>query len=261
MDPLVLHPIGYVESPHRVRADAPRQGRVATGVEGALVLEPGRGFEDALSDLDAFTHIWVIFGFHLNQTWRPKVTPPRSRVKRGVFATRSPYRPNPLGLSVVRVLGVEGLRVRVAELDILDGSPIYDIKPYIAWADAIPAAGEGWLEAEASRPEDPGPRYRVRFAELAERGLALLGDDAAKTRAAIVERLSIGPTPHAYRRIKKTPEGYRLGLGDLRVDFTIDGEDVEVRALRTGYRGKELRKRPELETHRALEALYAESAG
>jgi tRNA (adenine37-N6)-methyltransferase len=253
---LTLHPIGYVESPHRVRADAPRQARVAADVEGALVLAPGRGFEDALVDLERFTHVWVIFGFHLNEGWRPKVAPPRSHKKRGVFATRSPYRPNPLGLSAVRLLGVDGLRVRVAELDILDGSPIYDIKPYVAWADAIAPAGEGWLGDEARRPDDPGPRYEVRLGPLAERGLALFGDDAPGLRASIEERLSIGPTPHAYRRIKKTAEGYRLGLGDLRVDFTIEGDRVDVRALRSGYRKKELRERAELERHRALEALF-----
>src|SRR5690606_19162995 len=150
--------------------------------------------------------------------------------------TRSPYRPNPLGLSAVRLLGVEGLRVRVAELDILDGSPIFDIKPYVAWADAIPGAGAGWLGDDSSRPEDPGPRYEVVFGELAERGLARFEEDAAAIRESIRERLSIGPTPHAYRRIKKTAEGFRLGLGDLRVDFDIDGERVDVRALRSGYR-------------------------
>lgn len=255
MDTLTLTPIGHVESPFRERADAPRQARAAE-VEGALVLTKGRGFEDALVDLGEFSHLWVIFGFHLNEGWRPKVAPPRSRVKRGVFATRSPYRPNPLGLSVVRLLKVEGLRVRVAELDILDGSPIYDIKPYVAWADSIPSAGEGWLGGEASRPQDPGPRFEVVFGELAERGLALFEAEADVIRERIRHRLSIGPTPHAYRRIKKTEEGYRLGLGDLRVDFAIDGSRVDVRALRSGYRKKELRRRPELGLHRALEALF-----
>jgi tRNA (adenine37-N6)-methyltransferase len=256
LDTLILHPIGYVESPFRTRAEAPRQARVASESLGALVLLPGQGFEDALCDLETYTHVWVIFGFHLNEGWRPKVAPPRSRTKRGVFATRSPHRPNPLGLSAVRLLGVDGLRVRVAELDILDGSPIYDIKPYVAWADAIPAAGDGWLGEEARRPSDPGPLYRVSFAPLAERGLALFGEEAARVRASIEERLAIGPTPHAYRRIKKTSDGYRLGLGDLRVDFTIAGERVEVAALRSGYRVKELRRRVELALHRELEALH-----
>jgi tRNA (adenine37-N6)-methyltransferase len=256
LEPLTLHPIGYVESPFRARAEAPRQARVASDVAGAIVLTPGRGYEDALSDLETYSHVWVIFGFHLNEGWRPKVTPPRSKTKRGVFATRSPHRPNPLGLSVVRLLGVDGLRLRVAELDILDGSPVYDIKPYVAWADAIPDAAEGWLGDVARRPEDPGPLYRVSFTPLAERGLALFVEDAARLRASIEDRLSIGPTPHAYRRIKKTRDGYRLGLGDLRVDFDIDGERVEVRALRSGYRQKELRLRHDLALHRELEALH-----
>src|SRR6202041_972769 len=104
-----------------------------------------RRFEPALSDVEGWEYLWVVYWFHLNSDWHPKVLPPRSKVKRGVFATRSPHRPCPIGLSAVRLVRVEGLSVHVEGVDMLDGSPVLDLKPYVAAADAIAEAGSGWL--------------------------------------------------------------------------------------------------------------------
>ena len=108
-DELTLRPIGVVHSPSLARVEAPRQSGVTQGVESVIELFPHDGIAHALEDLAGWDTIWVIYWFHLNKGWRPKVLPPRSRSgRKGVFATRSPHRPNPLGLSALRLLAVAG---------------------------------------------------------------------------------------------------------------------------------------------------------
>src|SRR5882757_88927 len=127
LDELVVRPIGFARTPFSDRASAPRQPSVAQGVRGTIELVPDARFEHALADLDAWDHIWVIFWFHLNEGWRPKVLPPRSKKRRGVFSTRSPHRPNPIGLSVVELEAIEGLTLKIRNVDLLDGTPVLDI--------------------------------------------------------------------------------------------------------------------------------------
>ena len=145
---LTLTPIGVVHSPFSERMRAPRQPRAALGVEGTIELYSASGIEHALEDIDSFRYIWVLFWFHKNHGFRPKVLPPRSHVRRGVFATRSPYRPNPIGLSVVELVAVEARTLRVKNLDILDGTPVLDLKPYVPYTDAIPDAHPARSESQ-----------------------------------------------------------------------------------------------------------------
>ncbi len=133
--------IGVVRSPFTERHGTPVQPGAA-GAPGAVELV----HPDALRDLEGFDHIWVVSWFHLNgPRLRPLVRPPRGGPKRGVLATRAPHRPNPLGLSVVRLLGVDGLVLRVDGLDLIDGTPVLDVKPYVPDFDALPHASRGWL--------------------------------------------------------------------------------------------------------------------
>jgi tRNA-Thr(GGU) m(6)t(6)A37 methyltransferase TsaA len=259
--PLQIEPIGFIESPHRQKADAPRQPRAAEGTKGIITLLPGRGFEDALEDLGGFSHVWALFWFHQSPGFRPKVLPPRSDRKRGLFATRAPRRPNPIGMSVLRLLRVEGRRVHVEDVDLLDGTPILDLKPYVPWADAIPDARPGWLGPLGAidargRPVDPGPSYLVRATEAAEAQLAFLRERGVDPWPRIEAALSLGPQPHAYRRIKPEPGGFRLAVKELRAHFTIAGEEVTVHRISSGYRAAELATRPELELHRAFVARF-----
>ena len=131
--------------------DAPRQGRLFAGHPGRIELNAGQNFEMALRDLDGFERIWVIFQFHENEGWRPTTrppVPPKGKDRVGTFASRSPYRPNPIGLSCVRLLKIEGLTLYVDEADLLNETPILDIKPYIPMADAFPNAKAGWVEEQ-----------------------------------------------------------------------------------------------------------------
>jgi tRNA (adenine37-N6)-methyltransferase len=233
--PFTVRPIGVVRSPFREKVEAPRQAIVARDVPGTLVLHPEH--EHALADLAGFERIWVLFWFHLAEGSRAKVLPPRSEVRRGVFATRSPHRPNPIGLSAVRLERIEGLVLYVRDLDLLDGTPVLDLKPYLPYADAFPDATAGWLEAA----RDPRPRWEITFSPLAEEQLAWIAERSAlDLRARVEDALALGPEPHPYRRIKKTSEGLVLAVKDWRVRFAADGGAVSVHRIATGYRAREL---------------------
>lgn len=252
----VFEPIGVVRSPFDERVEAPRQAAAARDAVGRIELFPGRGFDDALEGLAGWDYAWVLFVFHKNveqaRGWKPKVLPPRAEGKQGVFATRSPHRPNPIGMSAVRVERVEGLVVHVRELDILDGTPVLDLKPYVPYADAHPDARSGWLEAR-----DPRPRWQVAFDAEPAAQLAWLRERGVDLRVGIEASLSLGPQPHAYRRIRKQAGGLRLALKEWRVDFVVDGDRIVVRRLSSGYRPSQIAADPALELHRAFEAAFA----
>lgn len=244
---LHVTPIGVVHSPFGERADAPRQPVVAADVEGTVELFAGQGYEDAVCDLSAWDHIWLVVWFDRNRGFRPKVMPPRGDEKRGLFATRSPYRPNPIGLSAVRLLAVTGLVLSVRGLDLLDGTPVLDVKPYVPYTDAIPNANHGWLDqcetttTANARPQDPFKRFEVTFAPIAAEQLQYLREEhAIDLHERIVSALILGPAPHAYRRIRSEGGKLRLAIKDWRVWFRVQGDLVTVDALTSGYRPREL---------------------
>jgi tRNA-Thr(GGU) m(6)t(6)A37 methyltransferase TsaA len=151
--------VGVARTPFKERRDAPFQpgGTRPDGgvpeVTGRIEIHPE--YRDALRDLEGFERVWLLYVFHLNQGWKNLVTPPRGpRQKRGIFATRSPHRPSRLGMTCARLLGIEDGVLLVSEIDILDGTPIVDIKPYLPYADSFPDARYGWVEeVEAAKDE------------------------------------------------------------------------------------------------------------
>lgn len=247
---LALEPIGFVRSARETKVEAARQPRAAAGEAARIELLPGRNFEHALEDLERWELIWVIFWFHLNSGWRPKVLPPRSTTgRKGVFATRSPHRPNPLGMSVVRLERVEGLILHIRDSDMLDGTPVLDLKPYVAYTDAHPGAGAGWLEDAArsagagagAQPDDPVNTYVVRFEALAaEQAVWVESHTGLGIRERIESTLSLGPEPHPYRRIRRLDEGMQLSVKEWRVRFAIVDRDVRVVEIYSGFRASQL---------------------
>lgn len=234
---LSLDPIGYLHSPLATRVEAARQPQAAAGTPARIELLPSRNFEHALDDLEQWERIWVVFWFHLNPGWRPKVLPPRSTSgRKGVFSTRSPHRPNPIGLSVVRLERVEGLTLHILDSDILDGTPVLDIKPYVAYTDAHPSAGSGWLESA-----DPVAEFVVQFEPLAQEQASWV---EANTGLALRERiqstLALGPEPHPYRRIRNMGEWMQLAVKEWRVRFTVDGRDIRVHEIYSGFQAAQL---------------------
>lgn len=245
--PLTLHPIGIVRTDFAAKDAAPRQAVVADAVEAVIELLPDRNLEHAIEDLAGWERIWVIFWFHRNPGWRPKVLPPRSTTgRKGVLATRSPHRPNPLGLSAVRLLRIEGLRLHVQGVDMIDGTPVLDIKPYVPYSDAFADSGSGWLAQK-----DPLPGYTVEFDETADSQLRwILDRGGPDLRERAREILRLGPQPHPYRRIRAVDDGGVLAVKDWRMHFTVEDRVIRVTCLQTGYRA--LQQAPEL--HREFAA-------
>lgn len=162
-----FRPIGVVRTPYDRRIDAPHQPTVVEGTETGAPAEAVLKLDAAipvetLRGLQGFDRIWLIFVFDRSEGWAPRVQPPRGpKGKQGVFATRSPHRPNAIGLSAVELLSVEGRELRLRGVDLLDGTPILDIKPYVPYADAFPQSRAGWIDAvdaASGHRSAPGPR-------------------------------------------------------------------------------------------------------
>jgi len=239
IEPVSLSPIGYVKCCIRNKFYARRQP-VEDGSNELettqIELLPHQNFEVALSDLSGFSKIWVIFLFHKNKSWRPKVTPPRGAgAKVGVFATRSPHRPNPIGISALELLSIDGLTLTIGACDLLDGTPILDIKPYIPSCDAFPEAEVGWLK-EIER-DYSGPRpYNVVLSELAKTQAAWLAEREINFLDKACLMLERDPSVHRTRRIKKHGENlYRMGCAEWRVFFSLEEKTVEIQHLASGF--------------------------
>jgi tRNA-Thr(GGU) m(6)t(6)A37 methyltransferase TsaA len=158
---LELTPIGLIHSPHLQAEGTPIQPRWTAGSEGTVELFPE--FAPGLRDLGGFERIWLLYWFDRAREAQLEVVPYLDTQTHGVFATRAPSRPNSIGLSCVRLLAVEGARLRVAELDVLDGTPLLDIKPYVPDCDVFPVERIGWYAgARGTRIADG------RFAKGAE---------------------------------------------------------------------------------------------
>jgi tRNA-Thr(GGU) m(6)t(6)A37 methyltransferase TsaA len=242
---LTLTPIGVVRSPYAELVEAPRQASASNDVEATIELFSGENFEDALADLEGWDRIWVLFWFDHAEGWKPKVLPPRSDEKRGVFSTRAPHRPNPIGMSAVGLVKVEGLSIRIRGADMIDGTPVLDIKPYVSYADSFPDARTGWLA------NDPAARWEVSWSELAKAQAAWLEERGVEIEKHTGEILRTSPRPHAYRRIRPEGAGFKLAWKEFRVFFRVDDKRVTVERIASGYRPAQLAA-PGLDLHRAF---------
>ncbi len=142
-----LKVIAYARNGHTDKFGIPRQSRDESPILTRIVFEPDYRIPEALRGIEGYSHLWLIWGFNTTD-WNPTVRPPRlgGNTRMGVFATRSPFRPNPLGLSSVRLIGIENGDLIVSGADVLDGTPIYDIKPYLSFSDCHEDAQNGFAE-------------------------------------------------------------------------------------------------------------------
>jgi tRNA (adenine37-N6)-methyltransferase len=238
----LVNPVGFVRTASRYKFDAPSQPDASSKETNCIELLPGMQFEMAIEDLEGFDRIWLISWFHQNQHWRPRVMPPRGPAKRrGVFSTRSPHRPNPIGLTSVELLRIEGLNLIVGPLDLIDGTPILDIKPYLRTVDSHPESSLGWIESiEAEERE--APSYSVIVSKKAELELNWLkvnwGIDFTERAFRILSR---DPRPHRTRRILQIePNLYRIACGAWRLYYRIDGSQIIVEEVAKGYSDESL---------------------
>lgn len=199
----------------------PRQPGLAPSAYATLELLPPYNLPECVAGLDDFSHLWVSFIFHQNidQGWKPKVRPPRlgGNKKVGVFASRSTFRPNGLGLSVVKLESIdltEGVKLHLSGTDLIDGTPIVDIKPYIPWVDGQPEAFAAWAH-------DPPELLTVKIHDLAEQQLAA-HPKGSQLKQLIIEVLAQNPRP-AYQKIDpKRIYGVKLAGLDVRFSYQSD---------------------------------------
>lgn len=154
-----LRPIGVVRSPHQERHGTPRQAVLRSDPKerpsetAYIELSASLFSNEAVKGLEHFEYIWVIAWLHLNKGWKNQVKAPGQTTPTGLLATRAPHRPNPIGLSAVRLLEVNKLTLAVERVDLLDGTPILDVKPYVPYADAFQEAKAGWIDQRGQTPE------------------------------------------------------------------------------------------------------------
>lgn len=249
MSELTLKPIGYFKSEQIEPYDASRQPD-ELGKNGIIELIAGENYEQALADLESCTHLWIIFGFHLNQNWKPMVQTPRSEKKIGVFATRAPYRPNPIGMSVVQLVSVDGLKIHVSENDILNGSPIYDIKPYHPEHDFIPKAKIGWLQSSNLK------KQQITFSPLAKEQMAFLKSSDVDLKPFITRQLEYDPTNKDKKRVNEGLGYWTLAYRTWRIDFSVTENKVAILSIRSGYTEDDLKKNEDLYSDKDLHRQF-----
>lgn len=234
---LTLRPIGFISTAQPLKFHAPHQPSEETEARNTLELLPDCGYEQALQDLAGCERVWLIWWFHRNDNWRPLVLPPRGPAqRRGVFATRSPHRPNPLGLTPVRLFGVKGRRLELGPCDLVDGTPVFDIKPYVPAYDAFPEASAGWID-EVDAACQSAPAFEVAFSDLALAQAEWLREEwKIEFLPRLRELLARDPTPHRTRRIKRrSSQGFEIGCGAWRGVFEVSDHTVRVNSLEPAY--------------------------
>ncbi len=219
-----FRPIGVIESCFKEKFGIPRQPGLARSAPAVIRLDKKDPFlAQSLRRLEEFSHLWVIYVFHEHgsRNWKPSIRPPRlgGAEKVGVLASRSPHRPNPIGLSAVELVKVDlddpaGVAIHVRGGDFLDGSPVLDIKPYLPYADSIPEASAGWAD-------EPITKTPVEFTALAEEKIAA-SENAEQLRTMITEVLELDPRP-AFQKRRMPPtspeaQGLDFGFALLNVD-------------------------------------------
>ena len=249
-----VQPIGVFHCSEKHPYDAARQGTVALDSTGRVELDAGQNFEQALQDLKGFSHIWLLFQFHHNNAWKPLVQPPRGRRKVGIFASRAPYRPNSIGMSCVRLLSVAGRTFEVADHDLLDGTPILDIKPYLRYADCFPEATLGWLE------EIDTPTWSVSFGESALEQVRWLESNGVACLAAfLVQQLSDEPFNRKRKRLRQLGDcEWEIAYRTWRARFTADETQhtIAIESVASGYSAEELASALDQYSDKALHRLY-----
>lgn len=242
-------PIGLFRSSQIHKIDSGRQPD-SLHENGVVVLKPG--FVEGLEKLECFSHIWLIFQFHQNLHYKLKVRPPRgSQDKVGVFASRAPYRPNGIGMSAVRLISIQENILHVAGADLLDETPILDIKPYVAEIDSLQEANSGWLMSQ---------KYDIVFSGESLVQLEWLYEMGVKNlKTFLIHQLEFNPSDSKRKRIEmKSATDGTIAYRTWRADFTIDEiqKNISIHVIRSGYRDTELAMPEDLYLDKEAHRLY-----
>lgn len=220
--------IGYIQSPYKQKFAIPRQPGLIPEATGQLILEPAYSQDTIVRGLESFSHLWLIFVFHetADKGWSPMVRPPRlgGNSRKGVFATRATFRPNPIGLSVVKLDAVEHkgsqLILHLSGIDLLDGTPVLDIKPYLPYADALTDAGGGFADSA------PETMMKVSFSEQAQQFCQ--AQTAYPQLQVFIEKvLKQDPRP-PYKKQRQGEQQYGMSLYHFNIKWIVNGEHNHV---------------------------------
>ena len=224
--------IGVIRSPYKEKFAVPRQPGLVKSQGGELHLLPPYNQAEAVRGLEGFSHLWVLFVFHqtMDGGWRPTVRPPRlgGNTRMGVFATRSTFRPNPIGMSLVELKGIrcqkDQVILQLGSLDLVDGTPVIDIKPYLPFAEALPDATASYAQ------QAPQASMSVSFTDDVEAQLLQLEKRYPRLKTFICDVLAQDPRP-AYRKEEESGKTYAVWLLDFNVRWRVNGNGFEVFAL------------------------------
>lgn len=204
---------------------------VFSEADGYIELAKGFNYEQGLQDLEGFEYVWVLFIFHHNRNWKPLTNPPYSdgKGKKGVFATRSPYRPNPVGMSCVRLERITANRVYISGSDLLNDTPIIDLKPYIVEYDSFPSARRGWLDNVVKEV------FSIVYEVVAAAKITYLKRHRVDLHGVIASQLQHNPHDQTRNKFVTTPQGQLLRFKSWRVTFEISDKTVMVKDIHSGY--------------------------
>ncbi len=208
--------LGHIETPFKQKLGIPRQPGLAPSAEGIIHLNKEYAREDTLRGLESFDYLWIFFWCHESHSWRETVKPPRlgGKEKVGVFATRSPHRPNPIAISAVKLEKItDDYKIIVSGVDLLDQTPILDIKPYIHMWDSHPNASLGWINNQPELPAYPVVYKSEEFKKLLDAKLELL----------LFETLRWNPRPSYQKNLEQT---FTHTVGHVDVTWRFDGEQI-----------------------------------
>lgn len=233
MAEIIIRPIGLYHSKIKNTYEAGRQADPHHGY-GTIELYSQLQVEQSCLYLDSFSHIWIIFQFHQNTEWKPMTSPPRGDHKVGVFASRSPYRPNFIGMSAVRLISIEANRIQVFGADLIDQTPIIDIKPYLPYSDSIPDANSGWISSFE--------KFEIEFSELAKIQIDFLNKYSdLGIESFIWHQLEYEPTNDRKKRVRHLSENnYEISYRTWRIDFKVIKSILYIEKIRSGYTDLEL---------------------
>lgn len=225
-----LEPIGLIESPYREKFSVPRQPGLVTHASAKVKLVGPANCLESVRDIEQFSHLWLLFLFdkNLEAGWKPTVRPPRlgGNQRIGVFASRATFRPNGIGMSAVELIGVSQhdghVYLEIAGVDLVDGTPIIDIKPYVPYSDSIPGAKAGYAQ---TKPDE----LAVIYLEHVQQQFAQRPDGAHEAQV-ISQVLAQDPRP-AYKEKKLDDKEYAVYLFDLNVKFRVSDDIVTVTAI------------------------------
>ena len=234
-------PIGFIRTCFTEKFGVPRQSMMIPEATGVLKLNADPLYRQALNHLEEFSHVWIVFVFHqhVKKDWRPTIRPPRVGGPRrvGVFASRSPHRPNPIGMSAVKLERIDldapgGIELHLSGVDFMDGTPVLDIKPYLPFADIIPEASSGWAGGEI-------PKYAVEFSPESLSALQKYSERRhPRSRELILQILEWDPRPRSQRAAMpiESPETegktFDIRILDFDVKWKVKNGQIEVVAVK-----------------------------